>query len=185
MAYCHKVKTYKMGSAALLFELQVSWNRIWYINLVSFHSVMSTHFFECVQPVHCLPDDTFSQMINQDCPTVPHRRDNQFIPYHFHPCTRTATVIHLYPLTMCHSQSLHWTALLWQRQVQASLTLPFTSGIILTPNCRRKDSSENWQCFSQFLSSSAMHLSNWQFTDITYKEFDVFSTVHHSIELFH
>jgi len=28
---------------------------------------MLTHFFECVQSVHCLSDDTFSQMINQDC----------------------------------------------------------------------------------------------------------------------
>jgi len=120
-----------MGSESLLYELQVSWTCKWYINLVSFHSVTSTHFFECVQSVHCLPDDTFSQMINQDCPIVPHRCDNQFIPYHFHPCTRTATVIHLYPLTMCQSESLHRIALHWQRQVQASLTLCFTSGTIL------------------------------------------------------
>ena len=135
-----------------------------------FHSVLSKCFFACVQSLHCLPDDTFSQMINQDGPTAPHRRDNQFIPYHFHPCTRTATVIHLYPLTTCQAESLHWTALHRQRQVQASLTLGFTSGTKLTLNCRRKYSFENWQCFSQFLSSSAMHLSNWQFTHITYKE---------------
>ena len=159
-----------MGSASL-HELQVSWNRIWNINLVSFHSVISTHFFVCVQSVHCLlvHVDTFSQMINQDCPTVPHRGDNQFIPYHFHPCTPIATVIHLYPLTTCQSESLHWTALHRQRQVQASLTLCFTSSTVLAPNCRRKDSFENWQSSSQFLSSSSMHLSNRQFTNITYK----------------
>jgi len=158
-----------MVSAQLLFDLKVSWNRVWYINLVSFRSIMSTHFFECVQSVHCLSDVTFSQMINQDCPTMPHRSDNQFILYHFHPYTRTAIVIHLYPLTICQSESLHWTALNRQRQVQASLTLGFTSGTILTLKCRRKDSFENWQWFSQFLSPSAMHLSNWQFTNITYK----------------
>jgi hypothetical protein len=136
-------------------------------NLVSSHSVMSTHFFVCVQSVHCLIDDTFSQVINQDCSTVPHRRDNQFILYHFHPYTRNATVIHLYPLTMCQSEHLHWTALHRQRQVQASLMLGFTSSTILTPNFRRKDYFENWQCFSRFLSSSAMHLSNCQFANLT------------------
>jgi hypothetical protein len=118
---------------------------------IFFHSASSTHFFECVQLIHCIPNDIFSQMINQYRPTVPRRRDNQFIPYQFHPCTRTATVIHLYPLTMCQSVSLHWIALHCQRQVQASLTLGFTSGTILTPNRRRKYSCENWLGFSQFV----------------------------------
>jgi hypothetical protein len=157
-----------MGSASLLFKLQVSWNRLWYINLVSFHSVMSTHFFECVQSVHCLPYDTFSH----DKSGLSYGASQTWQPIYPLSFPSLHSNCNCHPSISSHHVSvpihtLDLTPL--TTQVQASLTLCFTSGTILTPNCRRKDSSENWQCFSQFLSSSAMHLSNLQFTDITYK----------------